>query len=99
MPCGPNFEAKQCREKVGPTSIRSSMRARKRHIVKRLFSHPNAKNPSKVPIQRDVRQHTTGTDYVRFKIWRSATKTAFCPSVIPKMKNKEVTCKWYEFWC
>ena len=85
MPCGPYHEAKFCREKVGPTSIRSSKRALKRHIVRRIFSRNDAGESGQgknipyrqktTPIVHDARQKVSGTDYVRFKIWRSATRT------------------------
>jgi len=80
MPCGPYQEAKVCREKVGPTSVRSSVRARKRHIVKRLFSRNDAKDKSKVPV-RDIgpTMRTDSANQINFVLWRSATHTAFCP--------------------
>ena len=80
MPCGPSQEAKVCREKVGPTSIRSSMRARKRHIVKRLFSRTDANDKSKVPVKNiGPTMRTDSKDHIRFVIWRSATHTACWP--------------------
>lgn len=111
MPCGPYQEARMCREKCGPTSIRSSLRSRKRHIVRRVFNThaagganasagPNAGQPytlngntyhaqtkpyrqKNVPIVHDVRQKVSGTDYVRFKIWRSMTRTSCMPNARP----------------
>ena len=82
MPCGSYQEAKVCREKVGPTSVRSSMRSRKRHIVKRVFSRTDAHDKSSVPVKNiGPTMRTDSKDHIRFLIWRSATHTAFCPRV------------------
>ena len=80
MPCGPYRDAALCREKVGPTSVRSSMRSRKRHIVKRVFSRCDANNKSAVPVKNiGPTMRTDGANQIRFVISRSATHTAFCP--------------------
>ena len=82
MPCGPYRDAALCREKVGPTSVRSSMRSRKRHIVKRVFSRTDAHDKSAVPVRNTgPTMRTDGANQIRFVMWRSATHTAFCPRV------------------
>jgi hypothetical protein len=82
MPCGLNFTCSPPRrEKFGPTSVRSSSRALKRHQVKRVFSKSNASDKSKTP-SRDIgpTMRCDGANQIMFKGWRNQTRTQ-CPGL------------------
>ena len=77
-PCS-GADAHQCREKFGPTSVRTSSRARKRRTITRVFSaSPKTKNQnvSSIPVTRiGPTNRTDSNNYTMFKMWRSATHT------------------------
>lgn len=82
MPCGLNFTCSPPRrEKFGPTSVRSSARALKRHQVRRVFSSAHASDKTKVPARNiGPTMRTDGANQVMFKVWRNGTRT-HCPAL------------------
>ena len=83
MPCGLNFTCSPPRrEKFGPTSVRSSARALKRHQVRRVFSSAHASDKTKVPARNigpTMRTDGAKSGHVS-KFWRNGTRT-HCPAL------------------